>query len=36
MVGASFDEFCRSLPPELSGQFVSGFREALLHLWRGA
>ena len=36
MVGKSFDEICQSLPPDLSDDFVGGFREAVLHRLRGA
>jgi hypothetical protein len=33
---ASFDELNAILPPDVSDHFVGGFREAVLHVWRGA
>jgi hypothetical protein len=33
---ASFDDLNEILPPDLSDHFVGGFREAVLHVWRGA
>jgi hypothetical protein len=33
---ASFDDLSEILPPDVSDQFVGGFREAVLHVWRGA
>jgi hypothetical protein len=35
-VSGSFDDISRILPPDVSDHFVGGFREALLHVWRGA
>ncbi|MBR1124529.1 hypothetical protein JQ628_23595 [Bradyrhizobium lablabi] len=32
----SFDEISRILPRDVSDHFVGGFREAVLHVWRGA
>jgi hypothetical protein len=34
LVGGSFDDVARILPPDVSNHFVGGFREALLHVWR--
>jgi hypothetical protein len=36
MVSGSFDELSQILPPDVSDQFVGGFREGVLHVWRGA
>ncbi len=36
MVSGSFDDLSEILPPDVSDQFVSGFREGVLHVWRGA
>jgi hypothetical protein len=36
MVAGSFDDLSKILPPEVSDHFVGGFREAVLHVWRGA
>jgi len=36
MVSGSFDDLAKVLPPDVSDQFVGGFREGLLHVWRGA
>jgi hypothetical protein len=36
MVSGTFDDISRILPPEVSDHFIGGFREALLHVWRGA
>jgi hypothetical protein len=33
---ASFDDLNAILPPDVSDHFVGGFREAVLHVWRGA
>jgi len=33
---ASFDDLNEILPPGMSDHFVGGFREAVLHVWRGA
>jgi hypothetical protein len=33
---ASFDDLNEIFPPEVSDHFVGGFREAVLHVWRGA
>jgi hypothetical protein len=33
---ASFDDLNDLLPPDVSDQFIGGFREAVLHIWRGA
>ena len=35
LVSGSFDDISRILPPDASDHFVGGFREALLHVWRG-
>ena len=35
MVSGSFDDINRILPGDVSDHFVVGFREALLHVWRG-
>jgi hypothetical protein len=35
-VSGSFDNISRILPLDVSDHFVGGFREALLHVWRGA
>jgi hypothetical protein len=32
---ASFDDLSEILPPDASDHFVGGFREAVLHVWRG-
>ena len=36
MVSGSFDELSEILPPDVSDQFVGGFREGALRVWRGA
>jgi len=36
MVSGSFDDLAKILPQDLSDQFVGGFREGVLHVWRGA
>ena len=36
MVSGSFDDLSLLLPKDLSDQFVGGFRETVLHFWRGA
>ena len=36
MVAGSFDDLSNILPPEVSDHFVGGFRDAVLHVWRGA
>ncbi|MET4045825.1 hypothetical protein [Bradyrhizobium sp. RT6a] len=36
MVSGSFDDLSQILPPDVSDQFVGGFREGVLHVWRGA
>ena len=36
MVAGSFDDLSKILPPDVSDHFVGGFREAVLHVWRGA
>lgn len=36
IAAASFDDLCAVLPPDVSDHFVGGFREAVLHAWRGA
>lgn len=36
MVSGSFDDLSLLLPEDFSDQFVGGFREAVLHFWRGA
>jgi hypothetical protein len=36
MVSGSFDDLSEILPPDVSDQFVGGFREGVLHVWRGA
>jgi hypothetical protein len=33
---ASFDDLNEILPPDVSDDFVGGFREAVLHISRGA
>ena len=35
MANGSFDDFNEMLPPDMSDQFIGGFREAVLHVWRG-
>jgi hypothetical protein len=36
MVSGSFDDLSQILPADVSDQFVGGFREDVLHVWRGA
>lgn len=36
MVKGSFDDLSLILPPDVSDQFVGGFREGVLRVWRGA
>lgn len=36
LVTGSFDELSELLPSNVSDHFVGGFREAVLHVWRGA
>jgi hypothetical protein len=36
MAKASFHDLNEMLPPNVSDRFVSGFREAVLHVWREA
>ena len=36
MVSGSFDDLSEILPPDVSDRFVGGFREGVLHVWRGA
>jgi hypothetical protein len=36
MVSGSFDGLSMLMPDDASDQFVGGFREAALHVWRGA
>ncbi|KGT79642.1 hypothetical protein MA20_12445 [Bradyrhizobium japonicum] len=36
VVSGSFDDVCRIMPPDVSDHFVGGFREGVLHVWRGA
>jgi hypothetical protein len=36
MANGSFDDLNDLLPPNVSDHFVGGFREAVLHVWRGA
>jgi hypothetical protein len=36
MVSGSFDDLSQILRPDVSDDFVSGFRERVLHVWRGA
>ncbi|MBR1122483.1 hypothetical protein JQ628_13230 [Bradyrhizobium lablabi] len=36
LVSGSFDDITRILPRDVSDHFIGGFREALLHFWRGA
>ena len=36
LVIGSFDDLNELLPPNVSDHFVGGFREAVLHVWRGA
>jgi hypothetical protein len=36
IASASFDDLNEILPPDVSDHFVGGFREAVLHVWRGA
>ena len=33
---ASFDDVAALLPPDVSDQFIGGFCEAVLRVWRGA
>jgi hypothetical protein len=36
MVSGSFDDLSEILPADAPDQFVDGFREGVLHVWRGA
>jgi hypothetical protein len=36
MVSGSFDDLSQILPADVSDNFVSGFREGVLHVWHGA
>lgn len=36
MVRGSFDDLAQLLPPDVSDEYVGGFREGVLHVWRGA
>jgi hypothetical protein len=36
MVGGSFDDLSQILPTDVSDQFVGGFPEGALRVWRGA
>jgi hypothetical protein len=36
LAGGSFDDLSQIMPPDVSDQFVGGFREGILHVWRGA
>jgi hypothetical protein len=36
MVSGSFDDLSQMLPADVSDHFVGGFREGVLHVWRGA
>ena len=36
MVSGSFDDLSQFLPSDVSDQFVGGFRESVLRVWRGA
>ncbi|CUT11100.1 hypothetical protein BF49_2180 [Bradyrhizobium sp.] len=36
MVSGSFDDLSEILPEDVSDYFVGGFREGVLHVWRGA
>jgi hypothetical protein len=36
MVSGSFDDLSQILPADVSDQFVGGFREGVLRVWRGA
>lgn len=36
MVSGSFDDLSMLMPDDAPDQFVGGFREAALHVWRGA
>ncbi|MET4240739.1 hypothetical protein ABIB07_003966 [Bradyrhizobium sp. RT10b] len=36
MVSGSFDDLNEILPADVTDQFVAGFREGVLHVWRGA
>lgn len=36
MVSGSFDDLAKIVPPDVSDHFVGGFREGVLHVWRGA
>jgi hypothetical protein len=35
MVSGSFDDLSEILPADVSDHFVRGFREGVLHVWRG-
>jgi hypothetical protein len=32
---SSFDDLTAILPPDVSDHYIGGFREAVLHVWRG-
>ncbi|MCS3897380.1 hypothetical protein CT676_39065 [Bradyrhizobium sp. MOS001] len=36
MVSGSFEDLAQILAPDASDQFVGGFRDGGLHVWRGA
>ena len=36
MVSGSFDDLSQILPRDVSDHFVGGFRDGVLHVWRGA
>jgi len=36
VASASFDDVAALLPPDVSDQFMGGFCEAVLRVWRGA
>ena len=36
MVSGSFDDLSEFLPADVSDQFIGGFREGVLQVWRGA
>jgi hypothetical protein len=35
LVGGSFDDLSRAMPPDVSDQFVGGFREGIFRVWCG-
>ncbi|KYH01825.1 hypothetical protein [Bradyrhizobium sp. DOA1] len=35
MVAGSFDELALILPADASDHFIGGFRQGVLHVWRG-